>query len=210
MYFIFFSYASNIGPSPFTASLPDFVTISCPCPPSIHLHLRLSPSILPASLGLFIHPAGIDLAVHGWMLLLGLDHLNALLLFNLTLIYVRSMWCPCSVLFKMSSLWNLGSAGTTEKPPREAHIKFHPRKTKMNKQSRMKPNHHMAVICCGDWQLLIGLIQPLGPFSSLADLDTAVVLSKRWHRDPWESAGGSSEMRAICIREDKWICFSYC
>lgn len=37
----------------------------------------------------------------------------------------------------------------------------------------------MAMICCGDWQLLIGLIQPLGPFSPLAALDTAVVLSNR-------------------------------
>lgn len=190
---------------PFAASLPDIATISCPCPPSIHLHPRLSPSVLPTSLGLFIHPAGIDLSVHDWMLLPGLDHLNALLLFNLTLIYVRSTRCPCSVVFKKNSLWNLGRAGTAEKPPREAHIKFHQWKTEMNKQSGKKPNRHMVVICCGDWQLLIGLIQPLGPLSSLADLDTAVALSKCWHHDPEESAEGSSEMRATCIREDKWM-----
>lgn len=48
----------------------------------------------------------------------------------------------------------------------------------------------MVMICWGDWQLLIGLIQPLGPFSSLAALDTAVLLSNGRHRDPWESAGG--------------------
>lgn len=48
----------------------------------------------------------------------------------------------------------------------------------------------MAMIYQGDWQLLIGLIQPLGPFSSFAALDTAVLLSNRWHHDPWELAGG--------------------
>lgn len=209
MHFIFFFFCgSNISPSPLHC-IPALLSLPFPVlVPSIHLHLRLSPSILPASLSLFIHPAGIDLAVQGWMFLLGLDQLNALLLFNLTLIYVRSR-CPCSVVFKMNSLWNLGRAGTTEKPPQEARIKFHQWKTKTNKQSRMKPNRHMAMIFCSDWQLLIGLIQPLGPFSSLAALDTAVVLSNRWHRDPWESAGGSSEMRAICIREDKWICYKY-
>lgn len=187
MYFkiFFFVLPTSVHP-PFTASQPHFFSISCPCPPSINLHLRLGPSILPASLSLFIHPAGIDLAVQGGMLLLGLDQLNALLLFNLTLIYAWGTWCPCSVVFKMNSLWNLRCAGTTEKLPREVHIKFHQRNTEMNKRSRMKPNRHMVMICCGDWQLLIGLIQPLGPFSSLTSLDTAVVLSNHWHRDPWK------------------------
>lgn len=44
-----------------------------------------------------------------------------------------------------------------------------------------------------DWQLLIGLIPPPGVCGSLADLDTAVLLSNIWHRDPDEPVRGDKK-----------------
>lgn len=123
---------------------PSLTSLPCPAPPHPPFICTCAsvPQYSPPACGeywasLFIHPAGIDLAVHGWMLLLGLDQLKAHLLFNLTLIDVRSTSCPCSVVFKMNSLWNLGRPGTTEKPPRAARIKFHQWKNQ-NEQTESK------------------------------------------------------------------------
>lgn len=114
----------------------------------------------------------------------------------------------CSALANLA--WNLDRADTTKITSCQVQsTTFDNGKPKVD-LSRTKPyraveTRHMR--CHGDWQLLIGLIQPLGACSSLADLDTAVLLSNSWHCDPWEPVRERERRGGEMREKDAYLLF---